>query len=107
MKNLLAACLLTVLFSVNASALPYSIYGVGAQSCETWVKDRNGKNHDYHRAWLLGYISGVGAVGSASVSFSLQETGIEAMVVFVDNHCQKNPVVKIEDAGYALAQAMR
>ena len=107
MKNLLAVCLLTLLLSANASGLPYSIYGSGAQSCGIWVKDRSGENHDYHRTWLLGYISGVGAVGSASVSFSLQKTGIEAMIAFVDDYCQKNPLVKIEDAGYALAQAMR
>jgi hypothetical protein len=88
MKRIAAAALVTVVVAVDASDQPM-VYGIGTTSCGEWVQEHQKKSFvaDLQTAWLLGYLSGVGATG-----YQIQETDLAAVEVWMGNYCQQNPL---------------
>ena len=89
---------LLVAFSVNANA--FAVFG--SPDCGQWVKAQNAT----HRAWLLGYLSGMNAVwtkGQSAVGGPLDKlSSAQQAFVWMDNYCQKNPLKDVGDGATGL-----
>ena len=81
----------------------YGRYGVGTQTCGTWVKDIS-KSPDLYifNAWIAGFVSGAGWMGDI-----LKKTDAPAMELFVTNYCNEHPLNNVADASEALVRALR
>jgi hypothetical protein len=56
-----------------------------------------------HQSWVVAFISGVGATDK----YTLKETDSDAMLVFVDNYCQANPLEDIAAAAETLVYELK
>jgi hypothetical protein len=89
----------------NASA--FTLIGAGVDSCGTWTADRrhpSGSPALQDGEWVLGFLSGIGYEGAASID-PLQGVDAQAVLAWVDNYCQVNPLDKISDAAKAFYKA--
>jgi len=65
-----------------------AVYGVGNDSCSSWIDTReSGDGWQPLEQWLLGYLSGA----SDNINTTATETDAAAVVSAVDNYCQINP----------------
>lgn len=89
-------------FTVSSYAGQYTTYGSGVNSCGSWVKWRKTES-GWHQdgQWVNGFISAAGFFGK-----DLKQTDSDAMLVFMDNYCQKHPLNKISDGARALVKAL-
>tara|TARA_Y100000296_G_scaffold52238_1_gene59834 strand:- start:403 stop:723 length:321 start_codon:yes stop_codon:yes gene_type:complete len=80
----------------------YTEYGSGTNSCGSWVKWRKTKS-GWHQdgQWVNGFVSAAGYFGK-----ELKEVDSDAMLVFMDNYCQQNPLNKIGDGAKALVREL-
>jgi hypothetical protein len=82
----------------------YHVYGVGTESCGSWLEERR-KAIDYWHGtleWTLGYVSAYGHFSGEQ----LRHTDAQAVAAWLDKYCAENPVMDIENASNALIQAL-
>jgi hypothetical protein len=79
----------------------------GTSDCGQWVNSKT----DNRKAWVLGFMSGMSmatfffgtpAQRKANGDWLNKVNSADQIFLFVDNHCQKNPLDKVETAGLAL-----
>lgn len=75
-----------------------TIYGVGTDSCGAWTAARKTANWFDRGQWLLGYVSAVNTWATTPP----RKTDAQAMLAWVDNFCQANPLKDTDDAAAAL-----
>ncbi len=83
-----------------------AIATLGVRTCGNWVKEAKTPNSCAaiaNQSWLVGYITGL-AVGS-NKDF-LKDSDTDSLFLWVTNYCQKNPLEKLDSAGYALAEEL-
>jgi len=83
----------------------YTVYGYGASSCGTWLRDaaRSDKSfYELEQAWLAGFVSGVGYVNDRR----LNKTDINGMKAYVDRYCADHPLDDIAKAAQTLVVAL-
>jgi hypothetical protein len=111
-----AAALVLTLNAVQharATQLPASnaVYGHGNGSCGQWVQDKvNASDRDADLAWVLGFLSGAGAVASSLKDDlgtklnvrELRRTDAPAVTLWMDQYCAAHPLSRIVDASYKL-----
>jgi hypothetical protein len=83
------------------------VMGAGIESCGTWVSDRripNSVSASQDAQWALGFLSGIGMMGSGDAD-PLNDLDYNAVMVWLDNYCATHPLNKIADAIMALNHA--
>ena len=102
MKKLITVALLLVSLGLTGVSHAYTEYGSGINSCGSWVKWRKTKS-GWHQdgQWVSGFISAAGYYG-----MELKTVDSDAVLVFMDNYCQKNPLNAISGGAKALAKEL-
>lgn len=80
----------------------------GNADCGQWVNSKT----ETRKAWILGYMSGMSmATNLLGTPAEIRANGgdwldkvnsADQIFLFIDNFCQKNPLRKLETAGFAL-----
>ena len=82
---------------------PFLVYGAGNMSCGAWTAQANNAAvRDGALSWVIGFVSGAGAVGTA-----LNKTDPVAIELWVKQFCQQRPVVTLGDAAAAFVVTLR
>lgn len=109
MKRTLVVALIVVLAALIGpvrAEVPrqYWTYGYGTGSCGRWITDKAENNvvNAANRAWVLGYITGVGGSG-----VRMRQTDSPGILSFVDQYCDAHRVDTIEVAAVALVTELR
>jgi len=93
-----------IFFAVFSSTPTYAyrIYGAGVSSCGGWNNAR--KSGDYYQqgSWVLGFVSSYGYYEGKT----LKEVDSQALVSWMDNYCQANPLDSISDGAKQLIEAL-
>jgi len=84
--------------------------GIGTSSCGAWTADRRYPDSApavTDEQWILGFLSGVGYLGSGlSRNIDpLATVDAEAVWAWIDNYCHANPLAHITDAAGAFFAA--
>lgn len=97
-RNILRAGAFALMLGIATSAHAYRMYGV--PDCGQWVKE----NSPTHRAWLLGYLSGInGGINVATKRDPLAKTNsAQQIFVWMDNYCRANPLNSLETGALEL-----
>jgi hypothetical protein len=112
-KEMRFAVLVVVLIvfgpAAQASSTMASIWGVGHESCGTWIADgSNGAFRDKDVQWILGYVSAynrfVLAVDRDVTKGLVDGLGL---IAWVDNYCTTHPLDQIEPAASRLIDELR
>jgi len=93
-----------ILLPLNANTEAFTVYGAGSDdSCGTWISDRKTERRWYQAGqWFQGYLAG--AVDHSDIK--LKKTNSDAMLVWLDNYCQENPLTDFFDAVRELLYAL-
>jgi hypothetical protein len=103
---LVASCLLSL--NLFASAVETK----GSRSCANWLeekriakstKEMNKVPALITRNWFLGYLSG--RAGESGKDF-LRGTDSDSIFLWLDNYCQANPAIHLDQAGIELAREL-
>jgi len=79
----------------------------GGPDCGQWISSKA----DTRKAWVLGFMSGMSMATHYFGTPTDRKTNgdwldkvnsADQIFLFVDNYCQKNPLRKVESAGFAL-----
>jgi hypothetical protein len=95
-----------LLFSLAADAA--MVLGPGSASCVTWNGDRqrNESHSQLNQAWVLGFVTAYSLYRPASQDNSPKPMDSRAMMAWIDNYCDANPLKDIFDAAQALTEDM-
>jgi hypothetical protein len=83
----MATVLLFAASSGSAQAAPFMMYGVGAESCGTWLAERKGTNWYNEGQWVLGWVSAAG-----NYTGHLRKSDSDALAAWVDKYCREHPL---------------
>jgi hypothetical protein len=99
MKRALPVAMLMLLMTSNPSVAFYMI-GPGMNYCGTWTTDRRDNQFlaNLNLAWVLGFLAGVGSVGTDDPLNGVDSDGVRG---WIDNYCQAYPIAKIANAAIA------
>ena len=103
-KNFFIAIVLGLVFINHVQAA--SVWG--QSDCGEWVN--TSKSNLTVKAWLLGYMSGIGVMHELNDSTDNPLGKIKSaqqIYVWMDNFCQKNPLKTVSDAGVELFIELR
>ena len=102
MRFLPAAALAVALMTGSETWAEYTLIGSGTDSCGTWTADRSDTLRFYqNRQWILGFLSGVGFIGTEQGVNPLKGVDAKAVWAWMENYCQAHPLVSIATAGEA------
>jgi hypothetical protein len=100
MKNKRPLMLLLLACCLAQPVLGQTLFG--NFDCGQWISAKS----DTHKAWLLGYMSGLNAVTNPDsrkkIDWLDKVNSAEQIYLFADNYCRANPLRKIESAGLKL-----
>ena len=82
----------------------YTRMGAGLSSCGTWVAERRRGDWSTSGSWVLGFLSGVGYMGTPQYD-PLHGMDGDAVLAWIDNYCQTNALLDIVDAAEAFVTA--
>ena len=117
MKSL-APCLIlasALLISDGVAVAPYVVIGSGAESCGSWTANARAyapgrgvatlghQVHLQHRQWVVGFLSGIGAMGVPGIN-PLNNLDGEGVWAWIGNYCRANPIKDIADAATAFVK---
>ena len=93
---------LTVALALSTTGNAQAVDVVGTRSCGAWVANSReaGFAQATDQTWLVGYLSGI-AIGM-SKDF-LKDIDSPSIYLWVDSYCQAHPLLRIDNAGTALA----
>jgi len=99
-RSLSFALLFLTFFVAPLHATKY--YGVGLESCGAWTeaKEEGWGNVSYPQyvGWVTGYVTGF----TVSTGDRYKDTDVPALLVYIDNYCQKNPLKPFMDGARLL-----
>jgi len=102
MRQIITAILLLISLGFVGSSYAYTQYGSGIDSCGSWIKWRKTKSGWHQEGqWVSGFISAAGYYGR-----NLKKVDSYAMLAFMDNYCQQNPLSTISDGAKSLADEL-
>ena len=107
-KGSVAALILAVfLIGGTAWAVEYTIFGVGNQSCGGWtaVKEKGPfANQVTFHGWVNGYLTAYSLWVERDLLGNSDVAGARA---WIDNYCQKNPLLNVANAAEQLIYAIK
>ena len=98
--------LIGLVLALVTSTPCYAIRIVGTISCGDWVQARQqgGLPKDVYSFWVLGFLSGSVIQTNQDV---LREVNSNAIEIWIDNYCQKNPLDQLAKAADALFEELK
>jgi hypothetical protein len=84
-------------WAVKDLNLPVNVMGPKDNSCGTWTMERTTGGNQALEYWVLGYLSGVNALGSNDADI-LANTDANAVWAWMDNYCHQHPLDKLPTA---------
>jgi hypothetical protein len=111
MRPLILAAVAVILFAGTAGAADngnYTAMGWGNGSCGSWTAARRtpqGMQARGNGEWVLGFLSGAGAMGLSQGYDPLHGTDPEGVLAWVDNYCRDHPLESIAEAASAFIHA--
>jgi hypothetical protein len=72
---------------------------IRVRSCGAWTTARKGSPWYYDGQWILGYVSAVNVYAPKPA----RQTNSDAILGWIDNYCQVNPLKQISDAAAGVA----
>ena len=75
---------------------------MGLPDCGIWLEKDSLVLNTQKQSWLLGYLSGINASGRYTSDFLEKLTSPNQAYIYVDNHCQKNPLSNVSEAAAVL-----
>jgi hypothetical protein len=96
--------LLLMAFATLCFSSAQAVTVTGARSCGDWLKYKPVSNDkEWPRvvaeAWVVGYLSGI---ATGTDKDALKGTTASSLFVWMDNHCQTNPLDDISDGAINL-----
>lgn len=83
----------------------FTVYGFGTKSCGSWLEERKLSQVTLpggaQRAWVLGFVSGVGYIGP-----KMKDTDADGIYAFMDTYCAAHPLDSIGGAAQALVEEL-
>jgi len=78
----------------------------GGSDCGEWLSNQA----EHRKAWALGFMSGMSMTThyfgthaeKANGDWLNKVNSAHQILLFIDNYCQKNPLKRVESAGFAL-----
>lgn len=95
------ALILLISFFICSHAFGYRVYGIAEEdSCGSWLQKR--KKDDFYEMgyWLNGYVTAAGRF------INLKVTDAYAKAFWLDDYCQKNPLVSFVTAVHDLVTSL-
>jgi hypothetical protein len=109
-KQLAAAIIFLITFVDHALAEKgregRDYFGVGGQSCGTWIEARKVNNTFGHGSWLLGYLSALNLWGVIGRKDALSGTDADGVYAWMDRYCQSHPLETIARGAAELARQL-
>ena len=98
---------LLMLFCIGiAHANDFMVYGVGNESCGTYVSEaHNSSAKNLHVTWASGYLTAMG-VWQAVENRAMAKTDVDAIEVWLNNYCQAHPLRDFASAVGELARTL-
>ena len=87
MRHIVSLVIATLISVSPITTHANTLYGLGASTCGTWLQKRHANDHFEMGQWMLGYISAADYYGP-----DLKESEGQALIFYMDNHCQQNPL---------------
>jgi hypothetical protein len=88
----------------------YAVEGAGLKSCDNYQSDRrkNGSMHYINLNWVKGFITGVNYIRAESQESAQLGTALDldALTLWMNNYCSKNPRATLSDASAALVNEL-
>ena len=86
------------------SAGTYYIYGVGSDSCATFIKSEERRDAAFYREiqWVLGYISSMSVEWSRKNKVHPRKLDIEGKIAALKDYCVDNKTVSLAASAEAL-----
>jgi hypothetical protein len=78
------------------------VYGMGIESCGKWTSEPQPILRGTSLSWVLGFISGVGAVVPG-----VKHTDTDAIRAWMDQYCATHPLETVAEAAADLVKALR
>ncbi len=109
MKRLFLPIVMLLLTIVTSSIQANTLlYGAGTESCGSWLEERklghSSLVYNHYVGWVTGYVSGfMVSVGSGVY----RDTDLDAMLVYIDNYCQENPIEQFGNGARLLVFDLR
>lgn len=101
-RTLLTVLLVFGLYSEAALAQRHW-YGAGGDSCGRWLAARARSDWFSYTNWVFGFVSAANLYERRP----LRETDAEAMKVWLDEYCRKNPLEPLSGAALKLVEELR
>lgn len=105
-RFLLPGGLSIALIASATGAAEFIYMGHGTRTCADWMIDRRAPSITKFadEAWILGFLSGVGATGYLQQNPLRGVANSNVVFVWVDNYCRNHPDEDIEKAGEAFVR---
>ena len=81
-------------------------FGVGGESCGTWIEARKTNNTSRYGSWLLCYLSALNLWGVIGRKDALIGTDAEGPYAWMDRYCQSHPLELIVQGAGDLARQL-
>ena len=97
MKNwiLPLALISTLLSTASYGNDEYDVFGFPQASCGSWTTEQTNESTTslQYESWVLGWVSAAGWAG-----IKIKETDPYAIIQWINNYCQSNPLEKLTSA---------
>lgn len=91
-------------------AADYAVEGAGVKICASYLSDRkkNGSMLYINLNWAKGFITGINYIHTETMGNSQLGTGLDldALTLWIDSYCARNPRDTLADASAALANEL-
>ena len=105
MKTMFRVLLIgTAMLLVSQTAVAQQYRTIGAPDCGRWLN----QPADWHKSWLLGFLSGQNAIFFALADPKRWKDRLEKLrstdqaIIWMDNYCRANPLNSVADGGIDL-----
>ena len=96
-----------MIFTPGASSRAQNTIGYGETSCRLWIKEHRTRSalSRAYSAWVLGFVSGVNAVGILSfdeTSNFIRTAVASGILASINNYCTAHPNDNLDTAAFTL-----
>jgi len=80
-------------------------YGVGGESCGKFIEKRRNRQDTGYMHWVTGYLTAINLERPMTYNI-LGTTDIHGAMLWLENYCQRYPLIDVNDAVDALADEL-
>jgi hypothetical protein len=104
--------MIALVIVTSSPAAAQKTIGYGETPCRSWSEERHADTPISlaYSAWVLGFISGINAVGILQADASrdfVRATSAKEVIGLIDAHCAAHPDHNLDSVGFALIGKLR